>query len=127
MEDAPLTLLLDSVILIDHFNGVVQATDYLSRWRKVAAISVITRAEVLTGFHAHGVHLALKLLDAFPTLVIDTPVADLAAQLRSEHRWKLPDAFQAALAVHHNLRLVTRNIRDFPPDRHPFVEVPYKR
>jgi len=127
MEDAPLTLLLDSVILIDHFNGVTQATDYLSRWRKVAAISVITRAEVLTGFAAHGVQLALKLLGAFPTLVIDTPVADLAAQLRSEHRWKLPDAFQAALAVHHNLRLVTRNIRDFPPDRHPFVEVPYKR
>jgi len=127
MEDAPLTLLLDSVILIDHFNGVTQATDYLSRWRKVAAISVITRAEVLTGFAAHGVQLALKLLGAFPTLVIDTPVADLAAQLRSEHRWKLPDAFQVALAVHHNLRLVTRNIRDFPPDRHPFVEVPYKR
>jgi hypothetical protein len=127
MEDAPLTLLLDSVILIDHFNGVAQATDCLSRWRKVAAISVITRAEVLTGFGAHGVHLARKLLDAFPTLVIDAPVADLAAQLRSEHRWKLPDAFQAALAVHHHLRLVTRNIRDFPPDRHPFVEVPYKR
>jgi hypothetical protein len=59
--------------------------------------------------------------------VIDTPVADLAAQLRSEHRWKLPDAFQAALGVHHNLRLVTRNIRDFPPNRHPFIEVPYKR
>ena len=59
MEDAPLTLLLDSVILIDHFNGVAQATDYLSRWRKVAAISVITRAEVLTGFDAQGVHLAL--------------------------------------------------------------------
>ena len=127
MEHAPLTLLLDSVILIDHFNGVAQATEYLSRWRKVAAISVITRAEVLTGFAAHGVQLALKLLDAFPTLVIDAPVADLAARLRSEHRWKLPDAFQAALAVHHDLRLVTRNIRDFPPDRHRFVEVPYKR
>ena len=127
MEDAPLTLLLDSVILIDHFNGVAQATEYLSRWRKVAAISVITRAEVLTGFDVHGVQLALKLLDAFTTLVIDTPVADLAARLRSEHRWKLPDAFQAALAVHHDLRLVTRNIRDFPPGRHPFVEVPYKR
>ena len=127
MEDAPLTLLLDSVILIDHFNGVAQATEYLGRWRKVAAISVITRAEVLTGFDAHGVQLALKLLDAFTTLVIDTPVADLAARLRREHRWRLPDAFQAALAVHHDLHLVTRNIRDFPPDRHPFVEVPYKR
>ena len=127
MGNAALTLLLDSVILIDHFNGMAQATEYLSKWRKVAAISVITRAEVLTGFQTHDGHLALKLLDALPTLSINSPVADLAAKFRRENRWKLPDAFQAALALHHNLRLVTRNIRDFPPDRYPFVEVPYKR
>ena len=127
MENASLTLLLDSVILIDHFNGVALATEYLGKWRKVAAISVITRAEVLTGFKAHDARLALTLLDAFPTLAINAPVADLAAKLRRGNRWKLPDAFQAALAVHHDLRLVTRNIRDFPPDRFPFVEVPYKR
>ena len=58
----PLNVLLDSVILIDHFNG-----------------------------------------------------------------WKLPDAFQAALAQHHHLRFATRNIRDFLPERHAFVVVPYKR
>jgi hypothetical protein len=127
MENASLTLLLDSVILIDHFNGVALATEYLGKWRKVAAISVITRAEVLTGFKTHDERLALTLLDAFPTLAINAPVADLAAKLRRVNRWKLPDAFQAALAVHHDLRLVTRNIRDFPPDRFPFVEVPYKR
>jgi predicted nucleic acid-binding protein len=127
MESTPLTLLLDSVILIDHFNGVAQATEYLGKWRKVAAISVITRAEVLTGFVASDEHLALKLLDALPTLAINAPVADLAARLRREQRWKLPDAFQAALAMHHNLRLVTRNIRDFPPGRYPFVAVPYQR
>jgi predicted nucleic acid-binding protein len=127
MEDASLTLLLDSVILIDHFNGVALATEYLSKFRKVAAISVITRAEVLAGFEAHDEHLALRLLDALPTLSINAPVADLAAKLRRGNRWKLPDAFQAALAMHHNLRLVTRNIRDFPPARYPFVEAPYKR
>ena len=127
MESAPLTLLLDSVILIDHFNGVAPATEYLGKWRKAAAISVITRAEVLTGFALSDEHLALKLLDALPTLTINAPVADLAARLRRETHWKLPDAFQAALAMHHNLRLVTRNIRDFPPDRYSFVEVPYKR
>ena len=126
MEGAPLTLLLDSVILIDHFNSVARATDYLGRMSKVAAVSVITRAEVLAGFQSHDEHLALRLLDAFPTLSIGAPVADLSAKLRRGNRWKLPDAFQAALAVHHHLRLVTRNIRDFPPDKHPFVEVPYK-
>ena len=127
MENAALTLLLDSVILIDHFNGVDLATEYLSKWSRVAAISVITRAEVLTGFKTHDERLALTLLDAFPTLAINAPVADLAAKLRLGNRWKLPDAFQAALAMHHDLRLVTRNIRDFPPDRYPFVEAPYQR
>lgn len=65
------------------------------------------------------------MLDRFPTLGIDTAVADLAAHLRREHRWKMPDALQAALARHHGLTLVTRNTRDFSPDLHPFVVVPY--
>src|SRR5689334_7107789 len=46
----PLKLLLDSVILIDHFNGRREATLYLSKVAGEAAVSVITRAEVLAGF-----------------------------------------------------------------------------
>ena len=121
----PLRLLLDSVILIDHFNGRAEATRYLARVAGEAALSVITRAEVLAGFEAADVSAPEALLDRFPTLGIDRPVADLAARLRREHRWKMPDALQAALARHHGLSLVTRNTRDFPPDRHPFVVVPY--
>ena len=121
-----LSLLLDSVILIDHFNGHAEATRYLARIGGEAAISVITRAEVLVGFGPGGMAAAAAgLLDRFPTLGIDRPVADLAAQLRREHRWKMPDAFQAALASYHSLTLATRNTRDFPPDRHAFVTVPY--
>jgi predicted nucleic acid-binding protein len=117
--------LLDSVILIDHFNGREQATRYLARVSAEAALSVITRAEVLAGFDEAGMPAAAGLLDRFPTLGIDRPVADLAARLRREHRWKMPDALQAALASYHSLALVTRNTRDFPPDRHAFVVVPY--
>ncbi|HKI06396.1 MAG TPA: PIN domain-containing protein [Thermoanaerobaculia bacterium] len=120
-----LRLLLDSVILIDHFNGCAEATRYLARFGPEAALSVITRAEVLAGFDAGGIAAAAGLLDRFPTLGIDRPVADLAARLRREHRWKMPDALQAALASYHSLRLVTRNTRDFPPERHAFVIVPY--
>jgi predicted nucleic acid-binding protein len=50
MGPAEVKWLLDSVILIDHFNGVDMATDYLSSIRVDATISVITRAEVLTGY-----------------------------------------------------------------------------
>jgi hypothetical protein len=120
-----LRFLIDSVILIDHFNGREAATRCLARIGPEAALSVITRAEVLAGFDLAGTAAALGLLDRFPTLIIDPPVADLAARLRREHRWKMPDALQAALARYHSLELVTRNTRDFPPDRHGFVVVPY--
>jgi predicted nucleic acid-binding protein len=118
-------LLLDSVILIDHFNGLAQATSYLSDSGEEAAISVITRAEVLAGFERSAARKARRLLDSFPTLGIDQATADLAASLRRQHGWKLPDAFQAALAEQYGLSLVTRNSRDFPPKRFAFVVVPY--
>src|SRR5687767_11146901 len=117
-EGGSLSLLLDSVILIDHFNGRPEATRYLAEVAGEAALSVITRAEVLAGFDAENSGVAEGLLDCFPILGIGQPVADLAARLRREFRWKMPDAFQAALAQYHGLSLVTRNLRDFPPHRH---------
>jgi len=39
-------------------------------------------------------------------------------------RAKVSDALQAAAAIHHGLRLATRNTKDFPPRRHEFVVVP---
>jgi predicted nucleic acid-binding protein len=125
MGPAPVTVLLDSVILIDHFNGIDAATRYLSQAGGSAAVSVITRAEVLAGFEAGAAAVAKRLLNCFPTLVIDQPVADRAAELRRRHRWKLPDAFQVAIAQHHGLHLATRNVKDFPPGRWDFVLVPY--
>ena len=119
-------LLLDSVILIDHFNGIAEATRYLAAHHPDSAISVITRAEVLTGFEQRSARKAAQFLDCFPTLSIDQATADLAAVLRRDHGWKLPDAFQAALAQQHGLKLVTRNQRDFPPQRHRFVIIPYR-
>jgi hypothetical protein len=52
-------------------------------------------------------------------------IADLAAVLRRQENWKLPDAIQAAFVQFHQLRLVTRNIKDFPPEQYDFVDVPY--
>jgi predicted nucleic acid-binding protein len=53
-------------------------------------------------------------------------VAEKAALLRRRFGWKLPDAFQAALALQYQIRLVTRNTKDFDPRKHSFAEVPYK-
>jgi predicted nucleic acid-binding protein len=118
-------VLLDSVILIDHFNGIEEATRYIEGVASRASISAITRAEVLAGFEGPAVPAARALLQRFRLLVIDGAVADLAAELRRTQRWKLPDAVQAAVACHHGLVLATRNTRDFSPARHAFVRVPY--
>lgn len=119
-----LSVLLDSVILIDHLNGVRAATRYLESLED-ASISVISRAEVLSGLTRGEVSAVLEWLDRYPTLGIDRRTADLAADLRRQHKWKLPDALQAAVAEQHGLKLATRNTKDFPPHRYSFVVVPY--
>jgi len=119
-----MTVLLDSVILIDHLNGIRAATDYL-RGLDDACISVITRAEVLSGKMGPRTEKAADLLNHYSTLGIGQETADVAAELRRDHGWRLPDAFQAALAKIHDLKLATRNTRDFSPKKHPFVVVPY--
>ena len=118
--------LLDSVILIDHFNGVKKASKFMEGLDpRETAISVITRAEILCGMDDAGFREAGMLLDQYVLLMIDRVAADAAARLRREHGWKLPDAFQAALAQLHHTRLSTRNTKDFNPKKHGFVEVPY--
>ena len=126
MAEVVPTVLLDSVIMIDHFNAVPAATSYLWEMQGKLAISVITRAEVLAGFEGKDRRLARQLLDRFPLLIINRAIADIAATLRRQNRWKMPDALQAAVARHHKLRLATRDIDDFPPKRYRFVIVPYR-
>ena len=122
-----LTRLLDSVILIDHLNDHAQATEFLLALNPgQTAISVITRAEILAGAETpDAIRIANALLDQYPLLIIDKADADKAAELRRSIHWKLPDAFQAALAIRHQVKLTTRNTKDFDPQRHAFVEVPY--
>ncbi len=117
--------LLDSVIVIDHFNGIAAATQFPAEHGAACALSVTTRAEVLAGFADGQEALALELLDEFPALPMTSEIATLAARLRRTERWKLPDALQAAVAIHHELVLVTRNTRDFRTSENLQVLVPY--
>ena len=118
--------LLDSVIIIDHFNGVEAATDFLAANGGDCSISVITRAETLARFTSESEPLARELLDSFATLPVTVEVADAAARLRRTQRWKLPDAIQAAIALQEGLTLVTRNTRDFRDNGPVSVEIPYQ-
>lgn len=121
-----ITRLLDSVILIDHLNGYPAAEKFIKDLdAEKTAISVITRAEILVGVAEEDALLVKALLDQFHLLILDKPIADLAASLQQTHGWKLPDAFQAALCFYHKIMLATRNTKDFDPQRHEFVEIPY--
>jgi len=121
-----MSVVLDSVILIDALNGVEAAIDYVKRVGPEASITAISRAEVLVGYSPKAQAVPKALLDRFGWIDFDSAVSDLAAELRRKHKWKLPDAFQAAAALHHRLELATRNTKDFPPQRHHFVVVPYE-
>ena len=120
------TLLLDSVIVIDHLNGMPAATRFLAEFGDDAAVSAITRAEVLAGCTELEAAQVAALLDRFRFLALDAPVADEAARLRRSTSLKLPDAIQAAFALRFGLKLATRNSKDFAPARFPFAFVPYR-
>ena len=117
--------LLDSVILIDHFNGIAGATEFLASEPRECAISVITRAETLAAFSGDSSELARELLDSFVAFPVTVDVADTAARLRRTERWKLPDAIQAAIALEEDLTLVTRNTKDFKDGAPVRVATPY--
>lgn len=118
--------LVDSVIIIDHLNGIEAGTKYILDLNPgKTAISVITRAEILVGIEETDEDVVKAFLDQYRLLFIDKAVADLAATLRRKYHWKLPDAFQAAISLNNNIKFITRNSKDFDPSEHDFVEIPY--
>ena len=118
--------LLDSVILIDHLNGIPQATEFiLALDPERTALSVISYAEILTGLDEEGGRKARPLLLSFAMLEINAVVAEKATALRRQYGLRLPDASQAAIAIIHDIKLCTRNTKDFNPQKHSFVEIPY--
>lgn len=119
--------LLDSAVLIDHLRGIAPAMAWMCGLNEgEAVISVITRAEVLAGGDSGESMAAFELCEQFACLPLTKETADHAADLRRTNGWKLPDAFQAALAIDHGLKLVTRNSKDFSEKKHAFALIPYR-
>ena len=117
-------MLLDSVIVIDYLNAVPDAVAFVDGHPE-CVLSAITVAEVLAGTDEAGFAATAAFLRSFPIFSIDAVIAEKAGRLRQSERWKLPDALQAAVAQHYGWELVTRNTKDFRPERHGFVRVPY--
>ena len=119
--------LLDASIVIDFLNKIPPAIDFfLGVNRHQTAISAVTLAEVLAGADAAEKEQILRFIEPFEFFVIDKESSILAAELRQQYHWKLPDSFQAALALKYKLTFITRNTKDFNPSIHKFVKIPYK-
>ena len=116
--------LLDSTVLIDHLNGIDAAEVFLRDHALESCVSVITVNEVLAGSEPEAVRNHELPLDQFTCLEVDRLTAKASAALRRVHGWKLADSVQAALALNHGLKLVTRNHRHFKPAKHDFVSIP---
>ncbi len=118
--------LVDSVILIDHLNGITKATNWLKKNGTFnSVISVVTRAEILVGTSNANRLKITAWLNSFECIDIDKEIADVAAISRNKYKIKLPDAFQTAIALKNSLILVTRNTKDFNKEM-GFVKIPYK-
>ncbi len=112
--------LLDSNILILALRAHPLALDLLDRLRheEDVYISVVSRAEILAGMHAHEEARTMALLDSLPALSIDVSVADRAGRLlyslpRKGQTISFSDALIAATALEHRLTVVTTNARHF--------------
>jgi predicted nucleic acid-binding protein len=116
--------LFDTNILIDYLNGRPQARDEIARF-EAPAISIITWMEVMAGAAPDLVEPTRRFLEGFEVISLDDAIAEQAVDLRKTHRVKLPDAVIWATARATGRLLVTRNIRDFPPDD-PGIREPYR-
>jgi predicted nucleic acid-binding protein len=113
-------VVFDSCVLIDLLSkraGAKELLDAASLW----AISAATRTEVLAGARGSADEtLIIALLDEFNTLEVTAVIADMAGALRRQHRLKTVDAIILASALHHGLRLVTRDA-GFPKSLGDFI------
>lgn len=102
----------DSNIIIDLLNGIPEAKHQSELYKIV--ISVVTYAEVLTGAIRRNTYTeVLNFLKTLEVVPLDTHIAELAAQIRNDKGFKLPDAIIYSTAKALGLILVTRNTKDF--------------
>lgn len=124
----PAAMLFDTNIVADFFNGVEGSVELFANLKPhTGAISVVTYTEALVGFENERQQRDFDLLtDRLLYFSVEKSTARIAAELKKQYRFKLPDAYQAALAIEHKLILVTRNTKNFDPAVHKFVKIPYR-
>lgn len=80
-------------------------------------ISVITEIELLCWKTATEKDIAVihNFIQDSVLIELEPPIKLKTAEIRKQHRIKLPDAIIAATAIVYDLTLLTRNTKDFQP------------
>jgi predicted nucleic acid-binding protein len=107
--------LVDTNILIYHFNGSERASEFLEKERGRCAISFVTFIEVLsfpnlTDNISAGIR---EFLDSLDVISVDGKIMETCIKNRKQKKIKLADNIIAATAQTRELTLVTRNTNDF--------------
>jgi len=107
--------LLDTNILIYHLNGDEIASNFIDTHFDKSAISFIPYIEVLSfPFETEELENQVRqLMNSFKKLSISYETEEETIQIKRLKKIKLPDAIIASISKINNLRLVTRNMRDF--------------
>jgi hypothetical protein len=124
--------LFDTDILIEHLKGNEEATSLLLDASSAgqAAVSVLTRFELLAGMRSNERSQIRQLLDSVPNLETSLEVATRAGEWarnyrRSHEGISSIDYLIAATAEIYGADLVTRNVKHFPmfPGLEPALSV----
>ena len=116
-------VLFDTNILIDYLLGIQEARTELKLYSD-PCISIITKMEILVGTSEQNEEITREFLSNFTVIELNYEIADISIKIRKETKIKLPDAIIWATAKYCNTLLVTRNIKDFPPQAAD-IKVPY--
>lgn len=113
--------LLDTNILLEVFSGKAPSASLVKLWIEEGkiAISAVTVAEILSKASTEEKEKLGLLISKFGVLPVDRVIAEIAGQYRQdfarkEKRVYLLDCFIAATAKLFNLKLITRNLKDYP-------------
>ena len=106
--------LLDTNIIIYYLENNQVVYDFVWRYKKVSAISIIVYYEVLNyPFTQKQETLVRAFLENFEIIGLSHEIIDKALQNRKEKKIKMADNFILATAQVHGLQLVTNNSKDF--------------
>ncbi len=116
------TLLLDTSVIIDTINGKRNRDQLLKNLvlqGNLLACCSINITEVYAGMRPHEESRTADLLHSLQYYAVSWPIARLAGLLKRDHVRKgislaTTDVTIAAVAIHHQLTLITDNLKHHP-------------